>query len=252
MMHRLNYTSLNIADLLEQLDVVNSTQDIHNVANRYKEQLGFNHFFYGALLPASFAKPTLLIITDQPDDWREHYQQQDYLPIDPTAQHCINKVTPLLWSELDGLRNHNKQVKKLFSEAEDFGVRTGVSIPLHSYGAEAAMLSLTVEQDNQKVNKHLNRTLPETNLLACYLHEALMRHLGQHKSGEDNPLTKREQECLLWATEGKTAWEISKILNISERTANFHINNVLKKLNVSNKQHAIAKAIAMGLIQPIL
>lgn len=243
---------IKICDLLECLEAVNRLEDIHAVASNYKEQLGFDHFFYGALIPTSFAKPSLLIITDQPDDWREHYQQQAYLPIDPTATHCINNVTPLLWSSLTDLRKDNSQVKKLFSDADDFGVHTGVSIPLHSHGAEAAMLSLTHGQDNQKFEKHINRTLPETNLLACYLHEALMRLIGQHKSGADNPLTKREQECLLWATEGKTAWEIAKILNISERTANFHINNVLKKLNVSNKQHAIAKAISMGLIQPIL
>ncbi|MGN6666559.1 MAG: transcriptional activator protein SolR, partial [Trinickia sp.] len=61
-------------------------------------------------------------------------------------------------------------------------------------------------------------------------------------------LTPRECEVLCWTGEGKTACEIGQILNISERTVNFHVNNVLLKLNATNKVQAVVKAIAMGLI----
>jgi LuxR family quorum-sensing system transcriptional regulator SolR len=61
-------------------------------------------------------------------------------------------------------------------------------------------------------------------------------------------LTPRESEVLCWTGEGKTACEIGQILNISERTVNFHVNNVLLKLNATNKVQAVVKAIALGLI----
>jgi LuxR family quorum-sensing system transcriptional regulator SolR len=61
-------------------------------------------------------------------------------------------------------------------------------------------------------------------------------------------LTPREVEVLRWTGEGKTAGEIGRILNISERTVNFHVNNVLLKLNATNKVQAVVKAIALGLI----
>lgn len=59
-------------------------------------------------------------------------------------------------------------------------------------------------------------------------------------------ITKRELECIRWASEGKTSWEISQILNISERTANFHISNYIQKTGSTNRQQAIAKCLLKG------
>ncbi len=61
-------------------------------------------------------------------------------------------------------------------------------------------------------------------------------------------LTPREREVLNWIKEGKTSWEASIILSISERTVNFHIRNIKRKLNAVNRSQAIAKAISHGII----
>jgi len=59
-------------------------------------------------------------------------------------------------------------------------------------------------------------------------------------------ITKRELECMRWASEGKTSWEISQILNISERTANFHLANCIEKTGSINRQQAIVKCLLHG------
>lgn len=61
-------------------------------------------------------------------------------------------------------------------------------------------------------------------------------------------LTAREREILRWTSEGKTAEIIGAILNISTRTVNFHISNVLTKLVAVNKVQAVAKARTFGLL----
>jgi len=53
---------------------------------------------------------------------------------------------------------------------------------------------------------------------------------------------------LRWTAEGKTAYEISHILNVSERTVNFHVNNVVDKLGASNKTQAAVKAAILGML----
>ena len=60
--------------------------------------------------------------------------------------------------------------------------------------------------------------------------------------------TIRERECLKWAAEGKTAWETGQILGIAERTAVFHVNNVIQKLGATNKTQAIVRALALNMI----
>lgn len=61
-------------------------------------------------------------------------------------------------------------------------------------------------------------------------------------------LTKREHDCLHWAAQGKTSWEIGKILDIRERTVNFHIANSCDKLGVRTRQAAITTAIQRRLL----
>ncbi len=61
-------------------------------------------------------------------------------------------------------------------------------------------------------------------------------------------LSEREKEVLTWSKRGKSSWEISAILNISERTVNFHVNNIMQKLNAVSRTQAVAVAIERGLI----
>jgi LuxR family quorum sensing-dependent transcriptional regulator len=68
------------------------------------------------------------------------------------------------------------------------------------------------------------------------------------KSHDDVELTPRERECLKWAARGKSEWEISQILGISEHTSEKHLLNAKTKLGASNRVHAVAEALRRGLI----
>jgi len=63
-----------------------------------------------------------------------------------------------------------------------------------------------------------------------------------------SPLSTREQEVLTWSKQGKSSWEIAAILNISERTVNFHVKNIMQKLSAVSRTQAVALAIERGLI----
>ena len=61
-------------------------------------------------------------------------------------------------------------------------------------------------------------------------------------------LGNRERQCLDWTAQGKTSFEISKILDLSEHTVNNYIVSATRKLGASNRAHAIAKALRLDLI----
>ena len=65
---------------------------------------------------------------------------------------------------------------------------------------------------------------------------------------ETGRLTPRESDVLFWATEGKSAWEIAMILDISERTVKFHLSNIYQKMGVSTRAQAVAVAIKQNLV----
>lgn len=113
------------------------------------------------------------------------------------------------------------------------------------------MFSLASELPDKASCKIIEGVKPYGQLFALYLHEAIQRiSKKQALASSQIDLSVREKECMLWAAEGKTTWEISKILNLSERTVIYHLQNVVEKMQVNNRTHAIVKAIASGVISP--
>jgi LuxR family quorum sensing-dependent transcriptional regulator len=51
---------------------------------------------------------------------------------------------------------------------------------------------------------------------------------------------------MTWTAAGKSAWEVSCILNISANTANKHISSATRKLDTVNKTQAVAEALRRG------
>ena len=63
-------------------------------------------------------------------------------------------------------------------------------------------------------------------------------------------LTKRERDCLRLAAEGHSAQDIARMLRIAERTVVFHLNHAEEKLGATRRQHAVARGVALGQIEP--
>ncbi|MFK7975499.1 MAG: response regulator transcription factor [Halioglobus sp.] len=59
-------------------------------------------------------------------------------------------------------------------------------------------------------------------------------------------LTERERQCLEMVSAGFTTPQAAAGLQIGERTVETHISNAMRKLGVSTRAHAIAKAMRMG------
>jgi DNA-binding CsgD family transcriptional regulator len=67
---------------------------------------------------------------------------------------------------------------------------------------------------------------------------------------QDVRLTEREIEILNWIKQGKTNVETALILEISNETVKFHLNNIKWKLDCVRTMQAVVKAIGCGLIDP--
>ena len=76
----------------------------------------------------------------------------------------------------------------------------------------------------------------------------LLRHVrGDEPEPED--LTPRQQEVLRLLAQGQQNKEIAAALHISERTAKFHVEAVLRRLGAGNRTEAAAIAARRGLLR---
>lgn len=235
-----------ITTLLDDLLEVRTLTEWKAATDRVTHSLGFNSFLYGFTHSDSPANSHTIIST-YPAKWRQEYDSRQYAKIDPTVHHCANSVLPMVWTP------HyfkTEQQQDVLRQASEYNLRSGASIPIHGVNGEFAMVS--VASDDQKIlsnPKQVGALLPSMQLLAAYIHESYSKVTARVTAINSPHLTPRELECLKWVADGKTAWETSKILKCSERTINFHVANIVTKLGVSNRRHAVARAIQLRLIR---
>jgi transcriptional regulator EpsA len=91
-------------------------------------------------------------------------------------------------------------------------------------------------------------------MLMPYLHTTLHRMLTQEKNAPELPvrfntrLSGREAQVISLVRDGMTNQQIAGALELSPLTIKNHIQNILRKLEVSNRAQAVAKAVKARLI----
>ena len=123
------------------------------------------------------------------------------------------------------------------------------SFPVRERCAEAAVFGVAAAVEAMSSREQQSTLLRELRILANYFHGHILRINGVD-SEEDLLISARELDCLKWTAAGKTAWEASVILGITERTVRFHLNTAREKLKCATTTQAVAKAVANQLIDP--
>lgn len=235
-------------DVLQEFSAASTVEQITDLCQRRSKELGFDNFIYALRVPTYFSDSKLVLIDGYPATWVDHYFDQLYQNVDPVMAYCAKHIVPIQWQDLKPVTEGLGM--RMMNEAGDFGLKSGITMPVHSPRGEMGILSLTVNQSTKSAHDITQNALPYVQIFAGYLHEAVRRVFDLVDDPDTPQLTSREQECLRWVADGKTSWEIAHMLNLSERTVNFHINNVMQKLDVCSRQHAVGKAAFQGLIHP--
>lgn len=236
--------------LTKQLELVDSYDDVRPLCEEFCNAFEFEHYLFAVCTITSLSAPQVTTISNYPEDWLKMYFDQSMQKDDPVVKYCFTNTEPVRWDELMHMEEYmSPEGERIMAKAIDIGLLNGISIPLNAPGGKFAILSLATSNILQVDERMLN-VLPYAQSFSVSLLEAFSRIDTIKLEASSNRLTPREIECLFWACEGKTTWEIAKIVDISERTIIFHLTSATKKLGAANRQHAVAKAIIMGLIKP--
>ncbi|MBB5020431.1 two-component system nitrate/nitrite response regulator NarL [Chitinivorax tropicus] len=138
---------------------------------------------------------------------------------------------------------------------------------------ETAVVMLTVSEDADDLAQALQagaRGYLLKNIDADYLKQAIQRAaageavMAESMTGklmqrfrslssqpapppEKEKLTPREREILLFLARGDSNKEIARELNVAESTVKIHVQNILKKLNLSSRVQAAVYAVEHGM-----
>ncbi len=239
-------------DYLIQFEQIAKARDLMQLGHEIRKvssHLGFAHFIYGARVKLANGEILQYIFNGYPEAWMAAYQSANYVEIDPIVEHCFfqNSCVPLVWSE----QTYNtKQRLSFMEEAQSHGIGSGISVPIRGANGDVALFSVANPNSFHQSQHHHINTVGAVYVLGAHVHEAINRLVySVNQPNLNKPgLTIRELECLKWWVGGKSGWDISQILNLSERTVRFHLENVKRKFGVSSKAQAVAKAIHFKII----
>ncbi|CAD5366817.1 putative LuxR family transcriptional regulator [Rubrivivax sp. A210] len=172
------------------------------------------------------------------------YVEDGAMRRDPVMQAVKRSTLPLAWGQdayIDAGRGEQ------WEELASWGMLSGMILALHLPGGRHFCLGVESSRSSRPGDVARSADLANLSLVVAYAHAAGERLIwAQNGTGQVNPLSPRERECLLWCAAGKTAWETGVILSISESTVGKHLDAAIRKLNCSNRTHAVATALQAG------
>jgi DNA-binding CsgD family transcriptional regulator len=231
---------------IQDLSMLDNTPEIERLLRRTLDQYGFPCFAYLSFAPRG-DDDDALAMTTYPSSWVEQYCANRYDRIDPVIARSIASTLPFAWSADQYTELTNKQ-KLFMEEASEFGIRHGVTIPIHDRQGKVATLTLAACGPRSAFDDRVERHRHELHLIAIYLH-AQLRNVTLAPISPTRPcLTQRERSCLQWAARGKSALDTAEIISVSRRTVVFHTENAKRKLGVATVQQAVAKGLMYDII----
>ncbi len=170
--------------------------------------------------------------------WHQHFHQHQYDTLDEIGNQVKQHSRFQLWDLYDQRKTAQSCMQLMISEALDYGLSAGVSMPLGQTVGQQAILVLhhkNVAKDFQQQPQHL---LSIQMLANMYLQQSQIK---------TQILSVRECEILQLAVTLSTQ-QIAEKIHRTPRTVTFHLENIKTKLNAKSKSEAIYKALKLSLI----
>lgn len=235
-------------DLVDDITKVERSESGHELLADMARKYGLCNAAYLAVNAPGLTDKGPYVAVTYSDEWKQHYFSQNYVSIDPVVQIGLTRLLPLDWGALP---RGKPILRRFFGEAADAGVgRQGLSFPIRGTQGELALFSITSDAGEAEWKDLKRLYMRDFQIIAHHIHMMVLRMTGAKRTDYSRALSARERECLQWAAAGKSTWETSVILGISERSVKFYLDQSRHKLDCLNKTHAVAKALSLGLIVP--
>lgn len=231
--------------VLQTIDAVEAATDSQVIFDIFKDfttMYGFRSVYIAQLVnPANVANDRILHLSNWPTELLVSRRRRVGSLDDPIVQGAMRSKRPFLWSNVR--QQASATGKRTLDEARAFKINDGLMFPIHSLDCVPGGISIGAE-----VVDISSRQVSEIEIVAQHTYFRLQAQMGPFPYQANIGLSSRETEVIQIAAAGKTNREISCLIGVSEETVKSTVSRASRKLNATNRTHAVATAIAHGLI----
>jgi len=221
---------------------VKTLDDLNAAVFELRDQFEIEHLVYHSV--NSTGEQYAALTYDK--RWVEHYIAQDYARLDPVVLGCYRRFHPVDWKQLDWTA---KPTRLFLGEAVDNGIgNQGYSVPIRGPSGQFALFTINHRASDESWQLYRDEHLPDLILLAHFINQKAL----EIERGSDHvpaqKLSPREIDALTLLATGMNRAQAADTLAISEHTLRVYIESARFKLGANNTTHAVARALACGLL----
>jgi DNA-binding CsgD family transcriptional regulator len=241
-------------DHIQRVLNAGSMEALQRTTSDFASALGFEHHGFAAkLLRPTTDRVGYHYFQNYDNEWGDSYtalHRPEVARDDARIQHARTGLPAISWNTrgqfgyLRPMPSLLQRARRQVQVASEFDMTAGITIPSWSRGVDWAFITFSTNSthDLNEIGRDIGAMVYFVSCLQASL-DRLVRNRQPIPQ-----LSLREREVLCWSAAGKTSWEISVILHLSERTVNFHLQQAARKLQVKGRRAACARAVALGLI----
>jgi len=227
-------------DFIDEIAAMTDQRSVIDRLGREFTKFGFSAWVITGLPAPGGRMEELMLLNGWDPGWSRYYFKNNLIKDDPVGAHCFRSIGPFEWKDAPYDPLQWPEAKQIMDAAADVGMRYGFCVPIHSSAGFQAVVS--VAGDHVDLSPYAKRAL---HLISIYAHDKAVS-VVHPREPRQRLLTKREREILSWTAAGKTAWEISRILGISEATVVDHLRAAATKFETPNKVATVVAALRRG------
>ncbi|MDB5502574.1 MAG: transcriptional regulator, LuxR family [Tardiphaga sp.] len=227
-------------DAIEAIRDAQSTPGVCAVISALVGSFGYDHICFLASAGAKQSFDDKVLLKAWPKSWAEQYAESNFYAFDPVAPRIRQSPESFAWSDIQPSATEPIANEIMRIAATDYGLKHGLCTPVHGLNGYQAGVSLAGRDVDDT-----SEARAAIELVTMYAVNRLVV-IRSRQPARRPILTQREREVMSWVAAGKTAWDTSAILKISEDTVNKTVSMAMHKLNVHTRAQAVAEAIRNG------
>lgn len=217
------------------------------ILNEARKSVGCKHIGHVFTARGKSKDETFVSVT-YPGKWLLNYALRSYFSIDPVIGHPSRTSRPIILNEMSA---EDAAVKDLVDDARRYGLgRSFVSFPILPFSGNSGSVMFAFDMEYGRFQEFFDQESERLRAAARDIHISILRMRGFNVSQlENDTLNQMERGSLAMIAEGMSFADAAGKLGVSVTVFTACIASACSKLECRNAVHAVAKALAHGLIE---
>ena len=233
-----------VLSILESIDQAAKAELVLGLCMKFANRFGFDRFLITQVVNP-YGPDASKAMTHT--NWNDELMAQRFeglkLLHDPVVQFGLRSRFPFAWTQ--AYEHASKYGKRIMDEARPYNLLAGYSFPMRRPGAPIGGVSLGAERYVMSAGDRA-----DMELVAMHTYSRLEQLHPHHLPAKNIQLSPQETDVLQFSALGKSAWEIAKVLGITESGVKKALLRARRKLGAVNTAQACSSAISHDLILP--